>query len=187
MEDHFKNINTSIYRLHRERYLPTKIKYLFVAESPPAFKTAVPSAYFYFDTVPKADSLFYTIIKAIFDIDFDKYVNNRVETLYQFQDDGFYLIDAVDYPINKDKNWDDTPNSFRDEVIFNNRSVFEQNLNVLSANGNLNKQTKSILIKETVFNQYGNHPLLNVANKKKIGFPSYIKDRRTIEAIRSVL
>ncbi len=64
--DGFENIDTNIYKVYQKKYLPAKIKYLFVAESPPAFKGHTPTAYFYFDNIPKADLLFYTLMKALY-------------------------------------------------------------------------------------------------------------------------
>lgn len=182
----FQNIDTNIYKLFREKYLPVKINYLFVAESPPAFKGQAPIAYFYFDEVPKADSLFYTIIKAVYDLDFDKYLHNRVDTLSRLKKDGYYLIDAVEYPINKSKSWIDIPNVDREKIITDNKKHFESHVNQLIKGGHIDNNTKTILIKETVYNNYRDHSSLNVINDKHIGFPKYIKDRQTIEAIRQL-
>lgn len=183
----FQNMDTSVYTTHRVKYLPKKIKFLFVAESPPAFKGDTPQAYFYFPEIPKADSLFYTIIKAIYDIDFDKHVHNRTELLTQFCYDGNYLIDSVDYPINKDRQFNDIDNSLREFIIGRNKKAFENHINRLIRFGHINGITKTILIKETVYNQHFNNPLLKVTNVTFIGFPQYIKDRNTIKAIREII
>ena len=182
----FQDIDTTIYKLFREKYLPGKIRYLIVAESPPAFKGQIPTAYFYFDVVPKADSLFYTIIKAVYDLDFDKYLHSRIDTLTRLKNDGYYLIDAVEYPINKSKNWDDIPNFDREKIIADNRKHFESHVSKLIKGGHIDNDTRTILIKETVYNNYRDHRLLNVINVKHIGFPKYIKDRQTIEAIKQL-
>jgi hypothetical protein len=183
----FQNMDTSVYKTHREKYLPKKIKCLFIAESPPAFKGDTPVAYFYFSDIPKADSLFYTIIKAIYDIDFDKHVHSRIEVLTQFCKDGYYLIDSVDYPINKDKQFIDIDNDLRELIIRRNKQVFDNHINRLINLGYIVNTTKSILIKGTVYNQHFNNSLLRVANPNFIGFPRYIKDRETIEAIRKII
>lgn len=183
----FQNMDTSVYKAHREKYLPKKIKFLFVAESPPAFKGDSPQAYFYFPEIPKADSLFYTIIKAIYDLDFDKHVHSRTDKLTQFCLDGFYLIDSVDYPINKDRQFNDIDNKLRELIIENNKEEFENHIARLIQFGHINDMTKTILIKETVYNQLFDNPMLKIVNVTIIGFPQYIKDRNTIEAIREII
>ena len=187
MDKTFQTIDTNIYSKHRENYLPTKIKYKFVAESPPAFKGQEPVAYFYFNDVPKADSLFYTIIKAIYDLDFCKYFHNRIDLLKQFQNDGYYLIDAVEYPINKSKDGTTIPNNERQKIIAQNKNVFERHIKILIDTGKINNLTKTVLIKETVYHEYRDHNMLKVINKNSIGFPRYIKDRQTIKRIRNLI
>jgi hypothetical protein len=183
----FQNMNTYIYKTHREKYLPEKIKWLFVAESPPAFKGEIPQAYFYFPEIPKADSLFYTIIKAIYNIDFEKHVHNRTEILTQFCKDGYYLIDSVEYPINKNTQFVEIDNSVREIIIKNNSERFNNHISELTIKGHIVKSTATLLIKETVYNQYSQIPNLNIANKGYIGFPQYVKDRNMIELIRKIL
>ncbi|GAH43980.1 unnamed protein product [marine sediment metagenome] len=99
----FENMDTSIYWNAAKKYLPTCIKYLFIAESPPAFMGDKPDRYFYFQEIPGADSLFYTIVKAIYNKDFVKNVHLRTDFLKCLKKDGFFLLDAVEYPINKTK------------------------------------------------------------------------------------
>lgn len=183
----FQDIDTEVYQVSRERYLPIKIKYLFIAESPPAFRGQNPIAYFYFDNVPKADSLFYTLVKAVYDLDFVKALHYRPRILSRFRDDGFYLIDAVSYPINKTKEWIDVSNFEREKVITKNKMKFEKHLNRLIEGGHMDDNTAAIIIKETVFNAYANHRKVNVLNKRPIGFPRYIKDWQVVESIRRLI
>jgi len=180
-------MDTSVYKTHRERYLPDKIRHLFIAESPPAFKGDNPTAYFYFPVVPKADSLFYTIIKAIYNIDFVKHKDDRVKILTQFCKDGYYLIDSVEYPINKNTLFVDIDNDVREEIIRKNEVEFNSHIGRLKEMGHIDKATETILIKETVYNQYYQTPNLNIANKGYIGFPRYVKDRTMIEIIRKTM
>jgi hypothetical protein len=187
MNTSFRNIETKIYKQHQHNYLPTKIKYLFVAESPPAFEGESPKAYFYFPEVPKADILFYTLIKAIYDLDFIKYVDSRTEILKRFQSDGYYLVDAVPYPINKTKVWEDVPNSKRQEIILANKNLFEASIKELISSNKIDSTTQTILIKETVYNVYFESKLLRVINDDVIKFPRYIKDRSTIEKIQKLI
>mgnify|MGYP000997141423 CR=1 FL=1 len=187
MDNGFQEIDTAIYKTARERYLPQKIKYLIVAESPPAFKGDKPTAYFYFSDVPKADSLFYSMVYALFDFEFSKSIYDREKVLTLFKDNGFYLIDAVDYPINKDKEFNHIDDSMRKMIIKENKARFESHLESLISRGNLDKSTKTILIKETVYSQYSNHPLLNVLNTKYIGFPTCSIDRKFAKIVRELV
>lgn len=187
MDSGFQNMDTSVYKTHREKYLPAKIRYLFIAESPPAFKGDQPIAYFYFPEIPKADSLFYTIVKAIYNIDFEKHRDNRTKILDQFYKDGYYLIDSVEYPINKNRQFVDIDNSDREIIISNNSLRFNNHIQELTQKGHIDKATKTILIKETVYNQYYQTPNLNTANKGFIGFPQYVKDRNMIKAVREIM
>jgi hypothetical protein len=184
---HFKYVDTNIYKKYREKYLPPMIRHLFIAESPPAFRGMTPEAYFYFHFVPKADTLFYTLIKAIYNLDFEKHSHTRTDILSRFANDGYYLIDAVEYPINKNSSWHNVSNVERQRIIKTNQPIFDAHLHTLIAKGSLAASTKSILIKETVFKSYHNHALLNVQNRISIGFPQYIKDRKMIELIRELL
>ena len=187
MDSGFQNMDTTVYKTHREKYLPERIRYLFIAESPPAFKGHKPTAYFYFPSVPKADSLFYTIVKAIYNIDFEKHKDDRTKLLTQFCKDGYYLIDSVEYPINKNTKFVDIDNSVREIIIRNNSVRFNSHIRGLIQKGHIDKTTKTILIKETVYNQYSQTANLSIVNKGYIGFPQYVKDRNTIELIREIL
>lgn len=183
----FQNMDTSVYKIPREGYLPPKIKYLIVAESPPAFIGEKPKAYFYFPDVPKADSLFYSLVNALLDFKFEKYIHNRIQVLNKFKENGFYLVDIVDYPINKDRSNIDIDNFTRNLLIRKNRKQFENHLKTLIDRGHMDNDTKALLIKETVYSEYSKHPLLNVINKNYIGFPSYVNDRGFAEKVRDCL
>jgi len=180
-------MDTTIYKQNRGKYLPKKIKYLFIAESPPAFKGEKPTSFFYFDNVPKADLLFYTLIKAVYNLDFRKSTNNRIQVLQQLQNDSFFLLDAVDYPINKNEDWSNITNKERESIIMQNIDNFEKAISELINSGNICNNTKTILIKETVYNCYKNHKSLNVINKDYISFPRYVKDINVIKCLKQYI
>ena len=182
----FTIMDTSIYWNCARRYIPTSIEILFIAESPPAFKDNYPVVYFYFSECPRADSLFYSIIKAIFNIDFNRQRNNRETILREFAKNNYFLLDAVDYPINKDLSWRDIPDEEREKIIIKEQQNFFKKFECLKNLGFVNESTKIILIKKTVYNSYKNI-IDNILNKDYIAFPKYIKDRNFVGDIQSLL
>lgn len=86
------------YESWRLKYKPDTIRWLFVAESPPSD----PTRFFYYEHVPRADSLFLELIKALYPMQFTTARKVRVEKrafLERFRRDGCYLEDAVEYPL----------------------------------------------------------------------------------------
>jgi hypothetical protein len=183
----FEDMDTSVFKTASSKYLPREIQYLLIAESPPAFSSEKPVRYFYFPDVPRADMLFYSIIKAIYDHDFVKGVDNRNWYLRKLSDDGYFLIDSVDYPINKTKEGTDISNSFRKQIILLNKFRFIRKLKTLMKDGYINSDTKVILIKETVFKVYSKCELITVANDQPLHFPSYVGDLRFVQGLRNML
>jgi hypothetical protein len=87
----------------REKYQPSEIKYLLVAESPPQKGSG---RFFYFEDVKEHDALFLETMKVLYPSDYSdtKYVRrNKADFLRKFMNDGYYLIDSTDIPI-ADKN-----------------------------------------------------------------------------------
>ncbi len=92
--------NLQVYEDARRKYRPLRIKYLLVAESPPAD----PNRFFYFEDVRTRDSLFLETMKVLYPMDFKTAAETRRrkhEFLRRFMEDGFYLIDAVDRPLGR--------------------------------------------------------------------------------------
>lgn len=99
----------------RLKYKPEVIKCLFIAEAPPTDR----DRFFYFENVREQDSLYLELMKVLFPsnessneslIEFEKLFGsitkdvsslraNKEVYLKKFQEKGFYLIDAVDYPL----------------------------------------------------------------------------------------
>jgi len=93
--------NQHIYNKAALKYRPDKIRTLFIAESPPAFDEEKGKSYFFFEENPGGDILFATLVKALYDIDYRKRDGNKAQLLRRMQKDHFWLIDAVEYPINR--------------------------------------------------------------------------------------
>ncbi|MGA7951384.1 MAG: hypothetical protein WCA45_14665 [Thiobacillaceae bacterium] len=96
-------MNTTISRL-RQRYKPKTIKVLFVAESPPA--ESPPKSldeevrFFYNPRQERWDHMYRSVMKAVFP-DFEYRFGEKDKWLRRFSDDGYYMIDATDSPVNR--------------------------------------------------------------------------------------
>lgn len=179
-------MNPNIYSEYANKYIPNIIKYLFIAESPPAFKGSIPESYFYFDICPRADPLFYSLIYAVFGIKFNKYLHNRIAILDNFKECGYFLVDAVEYPINKYLCGKKIPNDIRENFISDNVVRITSKINCLRKLGLYFESTKIILIKETVYNQLSDK-FTNILNNTAINFPRYINDREFVNDVRELL
>ncbi|MDO1445999.1 hypothetical protein Q0590_07030 [Rhodocytophaga aerolata] len=94
--------STSIFAQARKKYLPSKVKLLFITEAPP---TPDRNRYFFFEQVKQGDSLFLELMKVLFTEEvasFDTVKALRAEKVYfleRFQSVGFHLIHASDMPL----------------------------------------------------------------------------------------
>jgi hypothetical protein len=184
------NNNLKVYENAAEKYKPKKIRVLFIAESPPFFKEEKKRAYFYFEDNPGKDVLFATLVKAIYDFDYRKNTEEKKKLLTQFKEDGFFLIDAVEYPINRDKNWRMLRNKEREVIIKEEFPNLLNKLDKFKKDELIDSETRIILIKKIVFNAL--FPVLkqseyNVINRGKIDFPKYFRDRDVIREIGYLL
>lgn len=83
----------------RAQYRPSRVRILFVAESPPR---AGSNRFFYFEDVDRGDSLFVEMMKALYPLDVPPTPvlrSRKQEFLKRFQGDDYYLIDASPTPI----------------------------------------------------------------------------------------
>ena len=172
-----KNINK--YKEAAEKFLPEKIKVLFIAESPPA------NGAFFFFKFSKQEILLTTITTAILG-DGKGYSRDdpKIEFLNILQERGYFLIDAVEYPINttRDRN--------RELIIKQETDNLIDRLKDLERQNKIDGNTKIILIKKSVFNVLNNSLKqigYNILNKVKIDFPKYYNDRDTIREVRNLL
>lgn len=83
----------------RRRYLPKRVKLLFVAEAPPSN----PERFFYFESVNKHDWLFLALIRWLYDdardLETSELRERKREFLNRFAADGNFLLDASDAPM----------------------------------------------------------------------------------------
>ena len=103
--------NSSAFEAARNKYRPGQIELLFIAEAPPAYDT---QRFFYFVPVDSGDALFLEMMKVLYPkkakligygddgkpaFNAKQVRDHKGEFLEKFQQDGFYLIDAVDEPM----------------------------------------------------------------------------------------
>jgi hypothetical protein len=150
------------FELARERFKPESIKYLLVAEAPPAKDS---NRFFYYLNIDKGDSLFLETMKVLYPANYDtRTVRNKKATyLERFKADGFYLIDATDTPM---------PNYSRAQKrkqLQNSLPELLEKIRLLS-----NNDTKIILIAAPVY-EVCKDPLMkegfNIVNLEMIDFP----------------
>lgn len=179
------SIDLRIYRNQAEKYLPEKIKILFIAESPPAPDKYGRKSYIYFDTA-KREVLLTTLTAAVFGDGngFAKYYDKSV-FLKRLKAEGYFLIDAVEYPINMIKGGNN-----KETIIRNEANNLLERLNGLRGRNKVDLETKIILIKASVYNallELLKEKNYNVLNEGKIDFPKYYNDRDVIYEIRRLI
>jgi len=67
----FSDMDTTVYRDASQKYLPHSIQFLFVPESPPAFRDEQKMTFFYFAN-SRSDLFFSNMMRAIFHVDYKK-------------------------------------------------------------------------------------------------------------------
>ncbi len=145
----------------REKYRPTNIKLLFVAESPPEDV----KHFFYFEDVPEQDSLFLEMMKVLYNVNEPAPLIRAKKKSYleNFRDDGYYLEDALDHPIGVKRTKD------KIAIIKKYRSNFMGKLAQA-----IDKPVPIILIARPVYDGLGNLLVqkgYNVLNTEMIDFP----------------
>jgi hypothetical protein len=147
----------------RQKYKPEVIKFLLIAEAPPRVEA---KRFFYFEDVQKHDSLFWETMKVLYlgDCSVTKSLRRRKrEFLEKFRNDGFYLLDATDTPME-----DRRPAKKRERIEESLPSLIEKVRNVGS------EDTKIILISSAVYNVCYSclkSEGFNVINESMIDFP----------------
>ena len=85
-----------------QKYRPEKVRILFMAESPPE----APDRHFYFEDVTRADTLWVQTTRALYPEEFGETAQERKRKgfwLERFQQDGYWMLEAVPYPVDKKK------------------------------------------------------------------------------------
>lgn len=90
---------TAWYDELRERYRPERLRVLLVAESPPDPGAA--ERRFFYSPVLRADNLYRGVAQALYDEREDVDVLDKRAVLERLKSEGFWLIDAVDEPVNR--------------------------------------------------------------------------------------
>lgn len=88
------------YESVRQRYLPSSIRFLLIAESPPPAPEVQSSRQFYYtDRIRKDDRLFINTIRALYpetaDLNEEELEKTKETWLQRFKSDGFYMIEAL--------------------------------------------------------------------------------------------
>jgi len=135
------------YNTLREQYRPKTIKVLLIAESPPSSNAySGGSRHFYrTDMIRTEDRLFINTIRALYpeavDIPQQKLEEQKKSWLQRFQQDGWYMIEALSTSLSHE-----VPKKKRQELIKDHLPQLIEHVKLLA-----NKQTKVILIKSNVF------------------------------------
>ena len=87
------------YEELRERYRPERLRVLLVAESPP--DPGDGERRFFYSPELRADNLYRGVAQALYGKQGETDILNKPAVLDRIRADGFWLIDAVDEPINK--------------------------------------------------------------------------------------
>lgn len=208
----FGNIKIEPYREAAERFLPDKIKVLFIFESPPFPPPIHPItgeknpdwSYFYRFETKGSNNLRREVYAAVF----DKKVVDHEGFLYEFCKEGYFLIDSVNYPINRiiEENKHrvkltrkgDVDNKEREKVIYLEANNLIKTIEywVKKSDSKLN-EIKMLLVKVSVFNGlmiYDNHfkqkvvdGKYNVLNTNTIPFPMVPNNKKFIADVRKLL
>jgi len=208
----FGNIDIIQYREAAERFLPKEIKTLFIFESPPYPPPIHPItkkenpywSYFYRFETKGSNNLRREVCTAIF----NKKVMDHEYFLSEFCKEGYFLIDSVNYPINKiieenkhlvkPNNKRDVNNREREKIIYSEASNLIKTIEywVDKSSSNLSG-IKILLVKVSVFNglMMCNNPFkqkveerkYNVLNKDTIPFPMVPNNIKFIAEVRKLL
>lgn len=125
-------------RQARKKYMPPRIKTLFIAEKPPQS----PDRFFYYEDVKQYDSLFIYLMKELYYDNIDLYqissraTSIKAEILTRFKNDGYYLMDLSD-----------DSSSFAEAYA----SELMTSLSELVSKGIMSTETPIILIKANVY------------------------------------
>ncbi len=172
-----------------EHYRPDKIDVLFLCESPPAYRSRSESSYFYFANNPSGDILFATIVLAVLCQEYRKAGGSKPDLLLVLKRKGYWLIDAVEYPINKTTNGAAASDALRKEHIYQQKDKLLSKLRQLRDAGIMHDRTNVVLIKKLVFDTLAPsiRRCFQVPQEGPIPFPGYYGDEKTVRDIRAAM
>jgi len=166
-------MNVEIYKEMRNKFMPKKIKAIFILESPPSN-----GGYFYNTNGKVSEILFRSFMEVLFNIK----PNTKEAGLKQFSEEGFLLVNPIYTPINK------IPDKKADEMILENYPNFVDDLKGIMKN---NLKTPIILVKSNICKILEGKMLnngFNVINKgAMIPFPMHYHFKDFSEKIKILL
>ncbi len=174
-------MKTNIYKRVAQKYRPSSIRRLFIAESPPHKKEGEELRYFYFEKVRGKDFLFRNLMMVLFPKEYEihKKDKNKKYLLGKFKNNGNFLIDACEYPINQ------IAEKERNKVIENESKNLIKQLKSL-----FSKNTKIILIKKNVYEILAlklKNAGFDILNNQFIDFPSQGNQKKFRNKLKNLL
>lgn len=156
----------------RNKYLPEKLKLIFILESPPAS-----GKYFYDETGKTSEPLFLALMKAL-----DNYKPiNKKDGLNYFKSKGYFLVDSTYKPVNRMKGKE------RDNTILTDFSELIADLESL----NPLKTTPIILVKANVCKlleiRLKSKGFIVLNKRNRVPFPSTGQQKRFQAAICNII
>lgn len=173
------------YEHVRQRYRPSPIRFLLIAESPPPSPEVQSSRQFYYtDRIRKDDRLFTNTIKALYpeaaDLSEEELEKTKQAWLERFQADGFYMIEAL-----PESQVHEVTKKQRQERIKQALPWLMQKVNNLAT-----PATRIILIKSNVYDIAAG-PLkqagFNVLNTELVDYPGHFNQRAYREKLAALV
>lgn len=181
------NLNTA-----RAKYKPDKPRIVFVAEAPPENL----ERFFYYENVKVGDALFINLIRLLYPAyrqehggTVEQIRKEKPRLLKQFQEDGYYLVDALTEPISLNLSSKERVN-----LIDERKSEIAQELTGLIGTKPFNFKNSPygvVLLKATVHDALADYlisqdtPILN--QKVKVPFPSHGHTRNFADSLHRIL
>jgi len=169
----------------REKYRPSSIKILLIAESPPPAADVQSSRQFYYtDRIRKDDRLFINTVKALYPETIDmteaEIEAQKEQWLQRFKSDGFYMIEALE-----ESQEHEVTKKQRQAKIAQSLPRLIERVDELADTG-----TKIILIKSNVF-EVAASPLRDagytVLNTELLDYPGHFNQRAYREKLSSLV
>ena len=167
------------YKNYREEFLPTKISYLLIGESPPFVETGKKLRYFYnYDNNDGGHILLSSVSYAFLNKKFSK-MDNKKKVLEELSRKGVFLLDGTYSTINHIKSKKERQ-----------RKIFEDYPNLINEirKRNLSQDTKIFLLHSNVIESIST----KLRNDLKyeiidVGFPRYYYDEKFTKIINGAL
>ena len=168
-----------IYVEARQKHKPKRVKVLFIGESPPPLNGN--PRYFYLEQVDKHDYLFVAMMQALYKVDFvnlGRVPKLKARLLKRFKKDGYFLIDAVEFPLNGSP-------SDKKKIILENADQLIQRVRQVC-----HKDARVVLIKANIYKLLAEKFKtngFNILNSKPLPFPMYQHKSKFIDDLRKLL